>query len=71
LTAQGGMIQELRERQERAPKQAGTKNGKSLSTWTEKNIDDLNYRKNYILELESIRDDKNLKQTKKKRQKNY
>ena len=34
--AKGGMVQELREKQETAPKQAGTKNGRSLSTWTEK-----------------------------------
>ena len=54
--AKGGLLQEMKEKQERAPKMAGTKNGKSLSTWTEQYIDNLNYRKNYISELESIRD---------------
>jgi len=59
--AKGGMVQELREKQAIAPKQAGTKNGRSLSTWTEKYIDNLNYRKNYISELESIRDNEKSK----------
>jgi hypothetical protein len=61
IEAKGGMVQELREKQEKAPKQAGTKNGRSLSTWTEKYIDNLNYRKNYISELESIRDNEKSK----------
>ena len=38
-------------------KQAGTKNGKGLNVFTEKYIDNLNYRKNYKTELEKIRDD--------------
>jgi hypothetical protein len=66
----GGMGQEMKERQKRAPKQAGTKKGKSLSTWTEKYIDNLNYRKNiyknYISELESIRDNEKSKTEKEK-----
>ena len=52
----GGMMDEMKAQQEKAPKQAGTKNGKSLSSWTEKHIDNLNYRKNYKTELEIIRD---------------
>ena len=52
----GGMMDEMKAQQEKAPKQAGTKNGKSLSSWTEKYIDNLNYRKNYKTELEIIRD---------------
>ena len=50
------MVEEMKAQQERAPKQAGTKNGKSLSTFTEKYIDNLNYRTNYKKELENIRD---------------
>ena len=46
------MVEETKAQQERAPKQAGTKNGKSLSAFTEKYIDNLNYRKNYTTELE-------------------
>jgi hypothetical protein len=61
IEAKGGMVQELRQKQATAPKQAGTKNGRSLSTWTEKYIDNLNYRKNYISELESIRDNEKSK----------
>jgi vacuolar-type H+-ATPase subunit I/STV1 len=34
---------------------------KSLKTWTEQYIDNLNYRKNYISELESIRDNEKSK----------
>jgi hypothetical protein len=52
----GSMVEEMKAQQERAPKQAGTKNGKSLSTFTEKYIDNLNYRTNYKKELENIRD---------------
>jgi hypothetical protein len=53
----GNMMEDLKAQQERAPKQAGTKNGKSLNEFTEKYIDNLNYRKNYKSELEKIRDD--------------
>ena len=52
----GSIVDELKTQQEKAPKQAGTKNGKSLSTFTEKYIDNLNYRTNYKKELENIRD---------------
>jgi len=55
------MVEEMKAAQERAPKQAGTKNGKTLSTWTEKYIDNVNYRKNYIKELEAIRDNEKSK----------
>jgi hypothetical protein len=51
------MVEEMKAQQEIAPKQAGTKNGKGLSNFTEKYIDNLNYRKNYKTELEKIRDD--------------
>jgi hypothetical protein len=53
----GSMVEEMKAQQERAPKQAGTKNGKNLNVFTEKYIDNLNYRKNYKTELEKIRDD--------------
>jgi type IV secretory pathway VirB10-like protein len=43
----GSMVDEMKAHQEIAPKQAGTKNGKSLMGFTEKYIDNLNYRKNY------------------------
>ena len=50
-------MDEIKAQHEKAPKQAGTKNGKSLSSWTEKYIDNLHYRKNYISELEKIVND--------------
>ena len=53
----GSMVEEMKAQQEKAPKQAGTKNGKNLNVFTEKYIDNLNYRKNYKTELEKIRDD--------------
>jgi hypothetical protein len=55
--AKGSMVEEMKAQQERAPKQAGTKNGKSLNVFTERYIDNLHYRKNYKTELEKIRDD--------------
>ena len=55
----GDMMDEIRAQQERAPKQAGTKNGKALSDFTEKYVDNLHYRKNYKAELEKhINDEK-------------
>jgi hypothetical protein len=54
--AKNDMVQQIKDRQEQASKTAGTKNGRSLSTFTEKYIDNLNYRINYKAELESIRD---------------
>ena len=54
--AKNDMVQQIKDRQEQATKTAGTKNGRSLSTFTEKYIDNLNYRINYKAELESIRD---------------
>ena len=52
-------MDEIRAQQERAPKQAGTKNGKSLSNFTEKYLDSISYRKNYKAELEKhLGDDK-------------
>jgi len=59
--SKGGMVEEMKKKQEQAPKTAGTKNGKSLSPWTEKYIDNLNYRNNYRKELESIRNDEKTK----------
>ena len=53
----GSMVDEMKAHQERLPKQAGTKNGKGLNVFTEKYIDNLNYRKNYKAELEKVRDD--------------
>ena len=50
------MVQQIKDKQEQASKSAGTKNGRSLSTFTEKYIDNLNYRTNYKTELETIRD---------------
>ena len=61
LAKKGSMVEEMKAAQEKAPKQAGTKNGKTLSTWTEKYIDNVNYRKNYIKELEAIRDNEKSK----------
>ena len=55
----GDLMDEIRAQQERAPKQAGTKNGKSLSNFTEKYLDSISYRKNYKAELEKhLGDDK-------------
>jgi hypothetical protein len=56
------MVEEMKAQQERAPKQAGTKDGKSLSVYKEKYIDNLNYRKNYKTELEKVLEDEKVSQ---------
>jgi hypothetical protein len=58
----GNMVEEMKAQQERAPKQAGTKDGKSLSVYKEKYIDNLNYRKNYKTELEKVLEDEKVSQ---------
>jgi hypothetical protein len=58
----GNMVEEMKAQQERAPKQAGTKDGKSLSVYKEKYIDNLNYRKNYKTELEKLLEDEKVTQ---------
>ena len=56
------MVDEMKAQQEKAPKQAGTKDGKSLSVYKEKYIDNLNYRKNYKTELDKIVKDEKVSQ---------
>ncbi len=65
------MVEEMKAQQERAPKQAGTKNDKSLNVFIERYIDNLNYRKIYQTELEKNRDDKKTSGDNKPKQKNY
>jgi hypothetical protein len=63
----GSMVDEMKAQQEKAPKTAGTKDGKSLSVFKEKYIDNLNYRKNYKSELDNIvADDKITKENRDK-----
>ena len=56
------MVDEMKAQQEKAPKTAGTKDGKSLSVFKEKYIDNLNYRKNYKSELDKIVEDEKVSQ---------
>ena len=56
------MVDEMKAQQEKAPKTAGTKDGKALTVYKEKYIDNLNYRKNYKSELDKIVEDEKVSQ---------
>jgi hypothetical protein len=58
----GSMVEEMMAQQEKAPKTAGTKDGKTLNVYKEKYIDNLNYRKNYKTELEKVLEDEKVSQ---------
>jgi hypothetical protein len=67
--AKGDIKDAIKEQAEKASKQAGTKDARTLSSWKDKYIDNFNYRKNYIKELELIANDET--NDKKERLKNY
>jgi hypothetical protein len=56
------MVDEMKAQQEKAPKTAGTKDGKTLNVYKEKYIDNLNYRKNYKTELDKTIEDEKVSQ---------
>ena len=65
------MVEEMKAAQEKAPKTAGTKDGKSLVVYKEKYIDNLNYRKNYKSELDKIVVDEKVSQDNKDKAKQF